>query len=454
VASYQAKFTVGVREMGSRSWWVVLLIVWGLPSTLWAQKPQPKATSHLRQLYVQEQEQNLTPANFDLRFFPVGDRYQRHWEQLLWAVAVLEPEAPFVLQALDQILALAGAQPLTAGQRQIVRSALQVSHQLLLHRPQAYGTLQERLRQIAEASPDPEWTAMAIAALHRSGISRSELYALLGALPRRFAHWARHAFLYTTVEQISHELSRPPLPPLADLLHWQVAPQQVHLFVFCQSDRQELCFALLQDREGKFVHHQGKLWSVPLLLASIHSLDWNFYRGATPQGIYRMEGTVPQPDDSLFRAYGQFELIKLFVPWEDGVQAFLPPQKGKFQGDLQAYLQLLPPSWRHYFPMQQTYWAGRIGRSLFRIHGSGEAPDYFRRVDQRRGEWNPTLGCLSSIETYDSHGNLVRGDMPQILQQIRQVGNGKIEGFVIVVDLPEPMGVEEIAKIATNRASN
>jgi hypothetical protein len=148
-------------------------------------------------------------------------------------------------------------------------------------------------------------------------------------------------------------------------------------------------------------------------------------------------------------------LLRAFIAWKEQCPSLMIPYFVPMgSGDLQAYLQLLPPSWRHYFPMQQTYWAGRIGRSLFRIHGSGEAPDYFRRVDQRRGEWNPTLGCLSSIETYDSHGNLVRGDMPQILQQIRQVGNGKIEGFVIVVDLPEPMGVEEIAKIATNRASN
>ncbi len=431
---------------------IALLMTWGLAGAVWGQKPQPKATSQMRQWYVQEQQQKLTPENFDLRLFPVSDRQQRHWQQVLWAVAVLEPEAPFVLQALEQILAM--AEGISKGQREIVRSALQVSHQLLLHRPQTYAVLQERFRQIAFLSTDPEWTAMAITTLYRAGIPQQELYALLGSIPQRFPHWLRHTFLYTTVEQISHDLARSPLPPLADLLHWQIAPQQVHLFVFCQRDRQELCFTLLRDREGRFVQNNGKLWSVSLLLASVHSLDWNFYRGATPQGIYRMEGIVPQPDDAEFRAYGQFPLIKLFVPFEEGVQAFLPGQKGKFTGDLPAYLQLLPPSWRNHFPMQQTYWAGRSGRSLFRIHGSGEAPDYFRQSDRRRGDWNPTLGCLSSVETYDSNGNLVQGDMPQILQQIRQAGGGHIAGFVIVVEVPPTITLAEISKIALSGSAN
>lgn len=433
---------------------ISLIVALALPCAVFGQKPQPKATSQLRQMYVQEQEEKLTPTNFDLSFFPVSDRYQRHWQEILWAVTVFEPETPFVLQALDQILLLSFAEKLSQGQESVVQSALQVGSQLLLHRPQTYGSLKERFRQIAASSKDPEWTAMAIATLYKSGISQTELYSLIRSLPQRFPNWSRHTFLYTTVEQISYDLSRPPLPPIADLLHWQIAPQQAHLFVFCKSDRQELCFTLLRDREGRFVQQNGKLWSVSLLLASIHSLDWNFFRGATPQGIYRMEGIVPQPDDQVFRAYGQFDLVKLFVPFESGVRSFLPHQKGKFNADLKAYLQLLPPSWHNYFPIQQTYWAGRSGRSLFRIHGSGEAPDYFRRVDQRRGEWNPTLGCLSSIETYDSNGRLVQGDMPQILQQISQAGGGKIEGYVIVVDVPEHLTLAEISKIALDPSSS
>jgi hypothetical protein len=216
------------------------------------------------------------------------------------------------------------------------------------------------------------------------------------------------------------------------------------LYVFCQQDRNQLCFSVLKNREGRFVKENGKLWTVPLLLQSLHALDWQFFNGATPQGIYRMEGVVPQPDDEFFRAYGQFPLLKLFIPFEVGVEEFIPSQKGGFKGDLTTYQRLLPPSWRSFVPIQQTYWAGIIGRSYFRIHGTGEAPDYFQRLNTERGQWNPTLGCLSSLETYDSDGNLVEAHMPKILTALSQHGNPDLKGYVIVVDVPPQVTLEMI----------
>ncbi len=166
------------------------------------------------------------------------------------------------------------------------------------------------------------------------------------------------------------------MPPLRDLLNWEVAPNQLHLYVICQPDRDILCQSVLKNRDGAFVRRQdGTLWSIPLLLRSIHNgLGWNFVRGQTPAGIYRVEGIEPQPDDQYFRAYGQFSLVKLYVPYESGAKQFLPGKSGKFNGNLQDYQNLLPPSWRSYWPIQESYWAGKIGRSEFRIHGTGSHP--------------------------------------------------------------------------------
>ena len=131
----------------------------------------------------------------------------------------------------------------------------------------------------------------------------------------------------------------------------------------------------------------------------------------------------------------------------------MPNQKGKFTGNLQAYQALLPPTWRAYLPIQQTYWAGNAGRSLFRIHGSGAAIDFFHNksaiVNANNFNWNATLGCLSAIEIYDNRGSLIKADMPKILNALNIVGKGKIEGFLIVVDVPspsnQPLTVAEIA---------
>jgi len=99
--------------------------------------------------------------------------------------------------------------------------------------------------------------------------------------------------------------------------------------------------------------------------------------------------------------------------------------------------------------MQQTYWAGKAGRGLFRIHGSGESIDFFtnnQRYPDSAG-WNPAIGCLSAVELYDEAGQLQRADMPQILQQLTRAGGGRLAGYLLVVDIPgeeTPVTLEEI----------
>lgn len=410
--------------------------------------PIPKATAPVRQTYVQQQRQKLDPTNFDLQTYPLIDRNLQHWRELLWTIAIFEPETHLVKSTLEEILSLALIPAPTPAQQSIVLSAMQVSHQLYVHRPQFYGSLREQFQAIANHSPNPQWTSMAMDSLRQGGADLDEIQAMRRSIPRRFPLWSRDAFLLATLAQIDHDTDQAPPPPLQDLLDWQIAPQQSQLYVFCPSGRRQLCFSLLKDRSGQFVRENGQIWSVPLLLESIHSLSWQFYNGTTPQGIYRMEGTVPQPDTDEFRAYGQFPLIKLFIPFEEGVKAFLPDRSGQFTGDLSSYQQLLPPAWRNYFPIQQTYWAGKIGRSYFRIHGSGEDPNYFQRPHLDRGQWNPTLGCLSALEVYDDQGRLVRGDMVEILQALEEYGNPDLTGYVVVVDVSiELTAIKDMIKL-------
>jgi hypothetical protein len=286
----------------------------------------------------------------------------------------------------------------------------------------------------------------------------NQLSKLKLTVQQRFPNWSQDLHLRETLQNFDSDrkTSKNPttIPNLADLLKWKVAPQQSHMYVFCRPNRDVLCLTVIKDRNGKFLKQGKQLWSAPLLLQSLRNLDWYFTNGRTPQGLYRMEGVSLQPDDDFFHAYGQFSLVNLFVPFEDGANTFLPNQKGKFTGNLQAYQALLPPSWRTYAPIQQTFWAGNVGRSLFRIHGSGAAIDFFRNKDKvvnpQNFNWNATLGCLSALEIYDDRGSLIKADMPKILDALNTVGKGKIDGYLIVVDVPSPSGepvtLDEVAR--------
>jgi len=401
--------------------------------------PVPKATAAARIEQRQKQVRLVQPENYDLSRYPVTDANERHWRTVLWATALREPQQAEVAPTLRGILDLTSSPKLSQPQMRTVDMAMQVGTQLYLHFPTRYGSLEPSFRRTIERSADPQWVAMALSVLAKGGLPSEELQLLSDRVQQRFPRWSQNVFLQPTLRDVEERVNPPAMPPLRDLLQWSIAPQQLHLYVLCPRDRGLLCRAVLKDASGQFVRQDGQLWSVPLLSRSLHDLAWNFERGETPQGIYRIEGVVPQPDFDFFGAYGQFALVKLFVPFESGVRSFLPAQKGRFVGNLSAYQALLPPSWRNYFPIQQTYWAGKVGRSLFRIHGSGEATNFFSGKERYAASvsWNPTIGCLSALELYDETGYLQRADMPKILDALTTAGGKNFSGYMIVVEVPD-----------------
>lgn len=426
---------------------------------------QPKATETSRKAQIQEQILKADPSRFDLKKYPITDSNATHWQESLWAIGVLAPDKSYAVQALENVLQMTTVANLSDPQKGIIDMAMQVSLELYTLKPDVYGKLQSHFLRTISSSDDSQWVALSLAAITKSANTEpNQLAKLKLKVQQRFPKWQQDLHLRVTLQNLPSD--RPvtekssAIPNLTDLLKWQVAPQQAHVYVFCRPNRDVLCLTLIKDRNGKFLKQGQQLWSTPLLLQSVRNLDWYFTNGRTPQGLYRMEGISRQPDDEFFHAYGQFSLVNLFVPFEDGVQAFLPNQKGKFIGNLQAYQALLPPTWRNYTPIQQTFWAGNVGRSLFRIHGSGAALDFFHNKDKvvnpKNFDWNATLGCLSALEIYDDRGSLLKADMPKILDALNRVGKGKIEGYLVVVDIPspsnEPVTVDEITKYLDSSA--
>ncbi|MBE9178923.1 hypothetical protein IQ268_10155 [Oculatella sp. LEGE 06141] len=421
-----------------------------------AQTTVAQATAASREEQRQQQVRQVRPENYDVARFPVSEANVSHWRNILWTTAIVEPQADYVAEAIAHIVSLTGQPGLSNGQRQTVDMAMQIGTQLYFSNPSQYAAVGQQFLQTAERSPNPEWVAMALSALVKTGMPPEQRQQISDRIRQRFANWQENVYLYSTLREIA-ELDRPSvMPPLQDLLEWTIAPGQLQMYVLCRSNRGVLCQTVLKDGNGEFVRQGGQLWSVPLLLRSLHELSWNFTRGQTPQGIYRIEGTRPA-DPATFRAYGAFSLVKLFLPYEAGVQEFLPGQPG-WTGGVAAYQSLLPPSWRNYAPVQQSYWAGRAGRSLFRIHGSGEDPGFFTNNSRypTAGEWNPTIGCLSALERYDAAGRLQQADMPTILNTLSTLSGERLQGYLVVVDVPgdanTPVQLNEIEAALAGRS--
>src|SRR5579883_395536 len=410
-----------------------------------------QATAVARTEQRQEQSRQIRPENFSIDRYPITNQNEKYWRNLLWTAAVVQPQEEFVAETIEQILAMTVQSGLSDAQKRTIDMAARFGIQLYLSNPSRYASVGAQFEQTIERSPDPDWVAMSLSGLAKGGLSPDQIQTLAERVKARFPNWSTNVSLYTTLQDLGALTAPDSSPPLTDLLNWTIAPKQVQMYVLCQHDRSVLCQTVLKDRNGEFVRQaDGQLWSVPLLLRSIHDLSWNFVRGETPQGIFRMEGEVPQPDDEFFRAYGQFSLVNLFVPFEAGAKQFLPGKPGPFRGTLADYKRLLPPSWRNNWAIQESYWAGKAGRSFFRIHGTGESPDFFSGKDKNPDSynWNPTIGCLSALELYNEKGQLLQADMPKILAALESAGGKNFTGYLVVVDLPgngsKPIAIDAI----------
>lgn len=404
-----------------------------------AQARFSQATAAAREAFRQAQMAQIRPERYSLAQRPLTDAHAAYWRSLLWTTAIVEPSDAYVDATVAQLAAYAAQPALTTAQRSVAEMAHQVGTQLLLANPAAFPQILAQFRQTLETGSNSRWVAIALSALAHSPSTPADRQQWGDRIRQRFPAWRQEPILETTLRDVAALDAPPALPPLPDLLNWQIAPDQMHAYVLCPRDRTALCRLLVKDRSGEFVPQaDGTPWSVPLLRRSLHGLRWNLTRGDTPQGIYRIEG-VRSPSAETFRAYGQFPRVNLYVPHEAGVREFLPGQPGTV-GAIAQYRALLPPSWRNYFPIYQSYWAGRIGRGLFRIHGSGEDPAFFANSARflHSYGWSPAIGCLSALELYDESGNLQQADMPTILQVLTQSSGAasasEIVGYLVVVE--------------------
>jgi hypothetical protein len=80
---------------------------WSLRPADLAITQQPQATPPAQQEHRQKQIDLARPEQYDLTTYPVIDANETHWRRTLWATALLEPQKPYVADALTEILSLA-----------------------------------------------------------------------------------------------------------------------------------------------------------------------------------------------------------------------------------------------------------------------------------------------------------------------------------------------------------
>lgn len=219
-------------------------------------------------------------------------------------------------------------------------------------------------------------------------------------------------------------------PSLIDLLTHNFIKNKTIIFSFHRKERKYPGITVIRTPKGDFVKSKdGEFAGVRQLACSATNLPGYFKRGNTPQGIYSVQGYYITKTESI----GPSPIVISRMPYEVSVSSFFHKRKtGKWT--LEKYKSILPESWKNYFPFSESYRGGKTGRRLIIMHGSADDMSYYK--DLSYYPLTPTLGCLTTMEKWDSEtGVLLESDQINLMNNF--YGSGKLNGFLIVVELDD-----------------
>lgn len=212
--------------------------------------------------------------------------------------------------------------------------------------------------------------------------------------------------------------------------------KSVKIFKFCRENRLYPCLMVMKDIHGEVVRNpDGTIWTHKSLASSARGLPSYTKNGNTPTGIFTIDSVMPVADQQI--SFGKFRRMMLnFIP------------KSRNEGLIKA---LLPKSSHDQDWWKSSVTARDIGRSLFRIHGTGKintdptVPYYpFMR----------TSGCIASREnTYDG---VTYRDQQDLLNTIMKAmdlvpkyeNELQVKGILYLVEIDDknaPVEAEDLA---------
>ncbi len=127
--------------------------------------------------------------------------------------------------------------------------------------------------------------------------------------------------------------------------------RKLTVFAMFENSRNITGTLLIRKSDGRFLRDKnGKMFKLTIFGNSTRGLDFRYSNGRTPTGVFRVKSVMPEANNVL--EFGKFRRLKIEYI-EDLAEDFLPFSHHKLNWFKEATL------------------AHILGRSLFRIHGTG-----------------------------------------------------------------------------------
>lgn len=220
-----------------------------------------------------------------------------------------------------------------------------------------------------------------------------------------------------------------PLPPLKDILDSNFLHGQTVIYSLQRNNRDYAGLVIIRKPDGSFLKDSaGNYFHTAQLARAITNYPFYITNGNTPQGILRFSGF----DVSRLLYIGPTQNLQLQLPYEDTPDVFFADSSyADTTWGSALYASLLPPTWKNYAGIYESFYAGEIGRTAVIMHGTTIDPEFYK--SQTYYPQTPSLGCLCSYEEWSDSGYRVHSNQQQIVNALNSINASS--GYVVVIDI-------------------
>ena len=413
---------------------LIFFLFWIAPFIVAAQSASPLFSEvTLRKSRDMARQRLLERTILETFSLPFDAENEARYQSAFWAISQFHFSGPEVMAGFSK--AIAGFRLASDETR---RSCLEALHAI---RPNAF---QGELRRWLATESNPKVFSMVTLFLDsHDGSVRPETIKLLS---RKWPNYTSHSILSVLSAYFNwySEFRNVPTPPISTLFSHQMLSGTKNVYSFQRWDRDQPGLAVIQAGDGRFMRDSsGQLIVISQLARSGSNLPFFITNGNTPQGMFRIQGTGVSRNLYI----GPTPNLQLLMPFEGRWSEYLLQGSSDSTHPLQAYLAILPETWRNYSPMQEAFLAGKAGRSEIIAHGTTIDPDFF--VNRPFYPISPTLGCLCAREIWDpATGRLVESDQQSLSDTYR--GAPGRDGYLFVINLDDrsmPVSRMEVEKL-------
>ncbi|QBN17404.1 hypothetical protein [Flavobacterium nackdongense] len=214
---------------------------------------------------------------------------------------------------------------------------------------------------------------------------------------------------------------------LESIIRFNKDKKSKFLYSIQHQDRNKVGKVFIQTESGLLVKENGKVIFIDQLARSATNLPMYITNGNTPVGLYKINSL--HKSENVF--IGPSLAFVTFLPFECDAATFFNSPTTKFT--LENYLSFFPATLQKNTLLQQTFWAGKAGRTEIHFHGTTIDPNLY--IGKEFYPQTPSMGCLCVNETWDKQGNLIESGQQKLVNTWLKTPNEK--GYAYVLELQE-----------------